>query len=139
MERQDAAPKELRDDSLVAGVCVVFGTILFGIAASVALVVVAEKNVGARPNSIQSPSAPSALLWLQTEPESQIPTREEMFGPELTEVRKIEDEHLHSYGWVDPKLKVVRVPIERAMEILLKQDQPEPAPNPVQPKDEKKP
>ena len=95
-----------------------------------------DKNFSTRQSAIQPPSA---LLWAQTAPESLTPTREEVFGPELTEVRKIEEEHLQGFGWVDPKLKVVRVPIDRAMELLLKQDQPDPAPDAAQSKDEKKP
>ena len=137
MEQQEnpAPPKELRDDSLVAGICVVFGTILVGILASMALVAFG-KNFAAPQTAKQSPSA---LRWVNTEPELLTPTREDVYGTELTDVRKVEEERLQSYGWVDPKLKVIRVPIDKAMEILLKQDQPEPAPNAAQPKDERKP
>jgi hypothetical protein len=38
---------------------------------------------------------------------------------ELTEFRARERQTLHSYGWVEPNAGVVRIPIERAMELVL--------------------
>ena len=37
---------------------------------------------------------------------------------ELREMRAAEDRVLHSYGWVDRDAGVVRIPVDRAMEIL---------------------
>jgi len=37
---------------------------------------------------------------------------------DLKELRAAEDAMLHSYGWVDQQAGVVRIPIERAMELL---------------------
>jgi len=37
---------------------------------------------------------------------------------DLKELRAAEDAMLHSYGWVDQQAGVVRIPIERAMEVL---------------------
>ena len=37
---------------------------------------------------------------------------------ELDELRSIEDASLNSYGWVDREGGVVRIPIDRAMELL---------------------
>lgn len=118
MSQQEDIPlrDQPRDASLSTGMCVVFGTIVFGMVASLALILFTS-NFRA-----QQAQPPGALVWGQTTPESLVPTHEEMFGPALLEVRKIEDDHLQNYGWVDPKLKVVRIPIDRAVEILLKQD-----------------
>jgi len=138
MEREEKPGTQQvpRDNSLARGLYVVFGTILVGIVASVALVKL-EQNAGARQSANTSPPA---VRWVPTEPESMTTARDDVFGPALTEVRKNEDEHLQSYGWVDPKLKVVRVPIDRAMEILLKQDAEAAAPAKDEKKqDEKKP
>ena len=38
---------------------------------------------------------------------------------DLGQIRADEDAALHGYGWVDRKAGVVRIPIERAMELLV--------------------
>jgi hypothetical protein len=43
-------------------------------------------------------------------------------GRELAELRAREDELLGSYAWVDRDADVVRVPIERAMELLVERE-----------------
>jgi hypothetical protein len=43
---------------------------------------------------------------------------------ELRQMRAAEDAALNSYGWVDKSSGSVRIPIERAMEILAKQGLP---------------
>lgn len=43
---------------------------------------------------------------------------------ELERVRKAEAAVLNSYGWVDRKAGVVRIPVERAMEILAERGLP---------------
>lgn len=40
---------------------------------------------------------------------------------DLKQFRAGEDEVLHSYGWVDPAKGVVRIPVERAMELVAKE------------------
>jgi len=42
-------------------------------------------------------------------------------------LHKEQDKELNSYGWVDSRHHYVRVPIERAMEILLNSDSLEPS------------
>jgi hypothetical protein len=103
-----------REVSLLSGLSVVFGTIFLGI--TVCVVITLAANFGSRQ------AAQSLRPWEQSAPESVIPTREETFGPQLDEMRKVEDDHLQNYGWVDLKLKVVRIPIDRATELLLKQE-----------------
>jgi hypothetical protein len=43
---------------------------------------------------------------------------------DLLEMRRAEDQVLNSYGWVDREKNIVRVPIERGMEIIAKQGLP---------------
>ncbi|MFQ5599162.1 MAG: hypothetical protein ACE5G2_01270 [Candidatus Krumholzibacteriia bacterium] len=43
---------------------------------------------------------------------------------ELANVRAEEDSLLHSYGWVDPRAGVARIPIETSMELLVQRGLP---------------
>ena len=43
---------------------------------------------------------------------------------ELRTMREAEDRMLNSYGWIDPQAETVRIPIERAMEILAQKGLP---------------
>jgi hypothetical protein len=43
---------------------------------------------------------------------------------DLAEMRREEDAQLASYGWIDPSAGVVRLPIERAMELVLQRGLP---------------
>lgn len=43
---------------------------------------------------------------------------------DLKQFRAGEDEVLHSYGWVDAAKGVVRIPVERAMELVAKEGLP---------------
>jgi hypothetical protein len=43
---------------------------------------------------------------------------------DLSEMRATEDKILHSYGWIDKQKGVVRIPIERAMELTAQRDLP---------------
>jgi len=60
------------------------------------------------PMAAYGPKAPPAPK-LQTEPRSDLET-----------MRAGEDETLHGYGWVDRNAGRVRIPIERAMELVAK-------------------
>jgi len=42
----------------------------------------------------------------------------------LKDARVAEDETLYSYGWVDEKAGVVRIPIDRAMELIAQRGLP---------------
>ena len=44
--------------------------------------------------------------------------------PELQQMRAAEDQILNSYGWVDQKKGVVRVPIARAIDLLAQRGLP---------------
>jgi hypothetical protein len=43
---------------------------------------------------------------------------------ELGQYRKGQEELLHSYSWVDQKAGIVRIPIDRAMEVLIQRGLP---------------
>jgi hypothetical protein len=45
-------------------------------------------------------------------------------GQELRQVRAVEDQTLNSYGWIDPGKGVVRIPIQRAMELVAQRGLP---------------
>jgi hypothetical protein len=47
-------------------------------------------------------------------------------------LRRREQERLDSYGWVDKNAGVVRIPIHRAMDLILERGLPTPAPKPQQ-------
>src|SRR5262249_10194438 len=55
-------------------------------------------------------------------PQPQLQTRPRL---DLQAIRDAEEETLGSYGWVDKPKGVVRVPTERAMDLLLKQGLPQ--------------
>jgi hypothetical protein len=45
---------------------------------------------------------------------------------DLARMRREEEQRLSSYGWIDPRERVVRIPIQRAIEILAERGLPEP-------------
>ncbi len=67
-----------------------------------------------RARRVDQPPAPVARLAPQT-PE---PTLETSPYGELQQVRAIEQRNLETYGWIDRSRGRVRIPIERAMELL---------------------
>jgi hypothetical protein len=42
---------------------------------------------------------------------------------DLREMRTIEEQILNSYGWVDKSAGVVRIPVERAMKLMVERDE----------------
>ncbi|HEV3022225.1 MAG TPA: hypothetical protein VGX76_07145 [Pirellulales bacterium] len=65
----------------------------------------------------------SKLTGDQTPPEPRLQTSP---SDDLARQRQAEDELLTSYGWIDERQGVVRVPIERAIELLAERGLPEP-------------
>ncbi|HSI12714.1 MAG TPA: hypothetical protein VK961_11755 [Chthoniobacter sp.] len=59
-------------------------------------------------------------------PEMEVPGPQLQANParELGEMRAQEDALLHSYGWVDREHGVIRVPIEKAMQLTLERGLP---------------
>ena len=52
-------------------------------------------------------------------------------GQDLRELRAQEDAVLHSYDWVDKQAGIVRIPIERAMELVIERGLPTRQPDPA--------
>ncbi|HEX5481185.1 MAG TPA: hypothetical protein VFZ08_01010 [Terriglobia bacterium] len=65
---------------------------------------------------------PSTLFTRQQMPPP--PLLQEHSGLELQQYLKQEDQKMDSYGWVDRKAGVVRIPISRAMDLLLEKGLP---------------
>src|SRR6266511_3050364 len=64
-------------------------------------------------------SVPAVTRQLPPEPRLLVnPTRN------LQEMRAREDEVLHSYGWVDRQAGIVRIPIDRAIDLLVERGLP---------------
>ena len=62
------------------------------------------------------PAAPPVAAALPaTPPEPRLQTAP---ADDLHDLRRAEDERLHSYGWIDRRAGIVHLPIERAMELL---------------------
>ena len=61
-----------------------------------------------------------------SEPAKAFPQPQLQEGPvlELKAVRAAEDQVLNSYAWVDPEKGVVRIPIDRAMDLLVERGLP---------------
>jgi hypothetical protein len=65
------------------------------------------------------PSALTSIERLPPEPRLQVNPQED-----LKKMREAEDRVLNSYGWVDEKAGIVRIPIDRAMELIVKRGLP---------------
>ncbi len=73
------------------------------------------------------PAAPQhrEISPLQDEPPLQGTPDYEVWGPmEVKELRQREQKVLDGYGWVDPGHAAARVPIRRAMEMMLERGRP---------------
>lgn len=55
---------------------------------------------------------------------------------DLKDVREQEDQLLHSYAWIDKNNGVVRIPIDRAMDLLVQRGLPQPVQKPESKKPE---
>ena len=106
-ERRDADLRWI----LVAGA----GLVLVGLIVHVALWLQLHALWRARQRE-EAPAPPVAAALPDRPPE---PRLESEPRENLTALRAEEDAILHSYGWVDRKGGIVRIPIERAMELVL--------------------
>src|ERR1051326_4941543 len=92
---------------------------LFGVALSIVIVLSAglvtlfPLYAETRFAGAQDPPPPLVVTRETTEPRLQVNA-----PSELRTIREAEDRMLNSYGWVDPQGETVRIPIDRAMEIL---------------------
>jgi hypothetical protein len=72
-----------------------------------------ESRLGHDPVGIRQSTPPTTGPPLQLSPRS-----------EMAEMRAAEDKILQSYGWIDQQKGVVRIPIERAMELTAERGLP---------------
>lgn len=68
------------------------------------------------------------LSPLASEPATAAPRLQSTPVHDYLEYRRQQEETLNSYGWVDRQKEVVRVPVSRAMELILEQGLPVPKP-----------
>jgi hypothetical protein len=66
------------------------------------------------------------LSPLASEPATSAPRLQDTPVRDYLEYRQQQDEMLNSYGWIDREKQVVRVPVSRAMDLILEQGLPEP-------------
>ncbi len=85
----------------------------------------------------QADPVQSPLAGDQVPPEPRLQSEPDA---DLARLRGEEEHRLSSYGWVDRRERVVRIPIDRAIEILAERGLPEPeGPAEARPKEEKSP
>jgi hypothetical protein len=65
------------------------------------------------------PLAPTGMLRLPPAPRLQVQPRED-----LKALRRAQEQTLHGYGWADQDREIARIPIEDAMERVLRQGLP---------------
>jgi hypothetical protein len=75
---------------------------------------------------LQTPASPLASRTLPPEPRLQVEAPKE-----LRALRAAEDAVLTSYGWVNKEAGVARVPIQRAMQLVLERGLPMPPKGPA--------
>ena len=109
-ERRDLSPRKVALFGLGLAVIIVV---------SVGVVTLFQIYAGSRYARRQPPRAPLAVTREATEPRLQINA-----PADLRTTREAEERVLNSYGWVDPRGETVRIPIDRAMEILTQKGLP---------------
>ncbi|HEY1265860.1 MAG TPA: hypothetical protein VGH16_01300 [Candidatus Binatia bacterium] len=109
-ERRDLSPRAIALFGLALGIAIVL---------SAGIVTLFQLYAGSRFAKRQAPRPPLAVTREATEPRLQVDAPNE-----LRTMREAEERTLNSYGWVDPQTETVRIPIERAMEILARKGLP---------------
>jgi hypothetical protein len=99
---------------------------LFGIGLSVVLVIaVVVASLFIQYKTVQHARQDTPIPQLAREREATPGTRLQVDAQnELRQMRAAEDAMLNSYGWVDKDAGIVRIPVDRAMEILAKKGLP---------------
>jgi hypothetical protein len=110
-----------RQDLNVRSVVIFAVGLLVVIIVSMILIAVILNTLNTRRAAVETspPTAfPTPVAPLQPNPIDQATSIEE-----LDELRAREDAILNNYGWVDREAGVVRIPIERAMELVVEENQ----------------
>jgi hypothetical protein len=109
---------ETRDAS-IRGLAI-FGAGLFGTLLLVFLAAAVAFRYFARSQSLGPPASPFAdARTLPPQPRLQVEPRQD-----LQSLRQREDAILGSYGWLDPRAGIVRIPIDQAIDRLLEKGLP---------------
>jgi hypothetical protein len=99
------------------------GLIIAGMTvASVFLMWFLFDRFAARENEASAKPAPMTQVNPLKEPPE--PRLQKTPVTDLKVIRKDEDALINSYGWVDPDKQIVRIPVDRAMELVAKEGLP---------------
>ena len=109
-ERRDLSPRAIA--LFAVGLAVVIGVVA-------AIVTVFQIYAGSRFARRQPRQRPPTVTRESTEPQLQVGG-----AAELRTMREAEERALNTYGWVDPQAGTVRIPIDRAIEILAQKGLP---------------
>jgi hypothetical protein len=112
-EKKDVRPSAVLWASLIVGAIVVIAFVLMWVLLG-ALV--------AREKAASAPAHPLASSLARTEPPS--PRLQPKPRDDLLALRAEEEAQLQSYGWVDESRGIVRIPIDRAIELLAQRGLP---------------
>lgn len=109
----------------------VVGTFLLGLLVAIGVILVLMgwlfDYFSARATRLDVPPSPLAQARpLPPEPRLQVRP-----GKDLRALRATEDAAMNSYGWVDQTAGIVRIPIDRAMDLLAKRGLPGPPKRPA--------
>jgi hypothetical protein len=98
----------------------------FGIGLAVVLVIaVVTASLIVHYKTVQHARQDTPIPRLAREREAMPEPRLQVAAPnELRQLRAAEEAALNSYGWVDKDTGIVKIPVDRAMEILAKKDLP---------------
>jgi hypothetical protein len=101
---------------------VFFGSVLIVITVLVLVIIgVLFRSFAVRRAQLQAPPSPLAQAGPQLPPEPRLQVKP---WQDLQQLRSTEDAVLHSYGWVKQEEEMVRIPIERAMQLLAERGLP---------------
>jgi hypothetical protein len=68
------------------------------------------------------PASPAALVNAQKQPPE--PRLQPFPERDMREMQAAEDRILHQYAWIDPDKGIVRIPIDRAMDLIAQRGRP---------------
>ncbi len=108
-ERRDLSPRSIALFGLGLAIAILLSAVV---------VTLLQSYARSRYDRRQMPRPPS-VTGEATEPRLQVNA-----PSELRTMREAEERTLGSYGWVDPQSGTVRIPVERAMEILARKGLP---------------
>ena len=75
-----------------------------------------------REAEVDLPLSPSAMVNTQKQPPE--PRLQRYPARDMRDLRSAEDKILHQYAWIDPDKGIVRIPVERAMDLIAQRGLP---------------